>query len=184
MEKKTFSRAEQIKALTHPLRLRLMDLLRSGRELTATEAAELTGESVASCSFHLRQLAKFGVVEQAERRGRQKPWRARDVSLVLDAEGGDRDDLISAMAAARALLHQSLASLERFMAAAPDEDPEWVRSSHLHSAGYWMTREEYAALADDVQALVDRDAEGRTPGSAPEGARFVRFLSAQWVEQP
>ncbi|MFP3422024.1 winged helix-turn-helix domain-containing protein, partial [Bacillus sp. SIMBA_161] len=107
MEKKTFSRSEQIKALTHPLRLRLMDLLRSGRELTATEAAELTGESVASCSFHLRQLAKFGVVEQAERRGREKPWKARDITLVLDAEGGDREDLVSAMAGARALLQQS-----------------------------------------------------------------------------
>jgi len=184
MEKKTFSRSEQIKALTHPLRLRLMDLLRSGRELTATEAAELTGESVASCSFHLRQLAKFGVVEQAERRGREKPWKARDITLVLDAEGGDREDLVSAMAGARALLQQSLASLERFMAAAPDEDPEWVRSSHMHTAGYWMTRDEYAGLADEVQAVLDREQESRTPETAPEGSRFVRFLSAQWVEQP
>lgn len=182
MDTRTFSTVEQIKALTHPLRLRLLDLLRDGRELTATEAATATGESVASCSFHLRQLAKFGVVETGERRGREKPWKVSDTSLVLNAESGDRDGLIAAMAGARALLTQSLASLERFMMRAVDEDPEWVRHSHMYWTGYWVTNEEYADLAADVQDLLARDYESRTPETAPEGARHVRIMTAQWTD--
>src|SRR6478735_6747999 len=67
---------ERMRALAHPLRLRLLSLLDDEGEATATRCAEVTGESVASCSFHLRMLAKYGFVEPAERRGREKPWRA------------------------------------------------------------------------------------------------------------
>ncbi len=65
----------RMRALAHPLRLRLMELLGELGEATATTCADRTGESVASCSFHLRQLAKYGFVEAAEQRGREKPWR-------------------------------------------------------------------------------------------------------------
>src|SRR5262245_42047977 len=55
----------------------LIRLLRSRGPHTATQAAEATGESVATCFFHLRQLAKYGLVEQVEGdHGRAKPWRA------------------------------------------------------------------------------------------------------------
>src|SRR5919201_2302722 len=66
-----------LRALAHPLRLSLLGLLRSEGPLTATRAGELLGESAASCSFHLRQLAKYGLVEEAGGgTGRQRPWRA------------------------------------------------------------------------------------------------------------
>ena len=68
---------QRIRALTHPLRLELMDVLAEEGAATATRCAELTGESVASCSFHLRMLAKYGYIEPAERTGREKPWRLR-----------------------------------------------------------------------------------------------------------
>lgn len=46
------------------------------RTATATRCAELTGESVASCAYHLGILAKYGFVEPAEGgRGREKPWK-------------------------------------------------------------------------------------------------------------
>src|SRR5690606_31380155 len=65
----------RIRALAHPLRLELLDHLRDVGEATATECAAQVGESVASCSFHLRMLAKYGFLERAERRGKEKPWR-------------------------------------------------------------------------------------------------------------
>ena len=64
----------RIRALAHPLRLALLELLGDG-PATATECAASTGDSVASCSFHLRMLAKYGWIEPAERRGREKPWQ-------------------------------------------------------------------------------------------------------------
>ena len=54
-----------LRALAHPLRLSLLGMLRTEGPLTATRAGELLGESSASCSFHLRQLAKYGLVEEA-----------------------------------------------------------------------------------------------------------------------
>ncbi len=66
-----------LRALAHPIRLSLVGLLRIEGPLTATRAAELLGESSASMSFHLRQLAKYGMVEEAGGgKGRERPWRA------------------------------------------------------------------------------------------------------------
>src|SRR6202020_16347 len=66
-----------LRALAHPIRMSLVGMLRVHGPLTATKAAELLGESSASCSFHLRQLAKYGLVEEAGGgKGREGPWRA------------------------------------------------------------------------------------------------------------
>src|ERR1039457_7312615 len=53
--------------------------------LPATRAAELLGESSGTCSFHLRQLAKYGLVEEAGGgTGREKAWRATTTSTHWD----------------------------------------------------------------------------------------------------
>src|ERR1700736_5177120 len=66
-----------LRAVAHPVRLQLVGLLRREGPLTATQAAERLRQSPASCSFHLRQLAKHGLVEEAGGgRGRERPWRA------------------------------------------------------------------------------------------------------------
>ena len=66
-----------LRALAHPIRMSLVGLLRVHGPLTATRAGELLGESSASCSFHLRQLAKYGLVEEAGGgKGRERPWQA------------------------------------------------------------------------------------------------------------
>src|SRR5436305_8556002 len=63
-----------LRAMAHPIRLSLIGVLRREGPLTATQAGELIGESSASCSFHLRQLAKYGLVEEAGGgRGRERP---------------------------------------------------------------------------------------------------------------
>src|SRR5919108_2121595 len=69
-----------LRALAHPIRLALLGALRREGPLTATQAGALVGESAASCSFHLRQLAKYGLVEEAGGgRGRERPWRGPGV---------------------------------------------------------------------------------------------------------
>ena len=54
-----------LRALTHPVRLALLEALALEGPLTATAAGELIGESPTTCSFHFRQLAKYGFVEEA-----------------------------------------------------------------------------------------------------------------------
>ncbi|MFE5242472.1 MULTISPECIES: helix-turn-helix domain-containing protein [unclassified Streptomyces] len=66
-----------LKALTHPLRLKLLGLLRLHGPATASELAARTGESSASTSYHLRVLAKYAFVAEAEHRdGRERRWKA------------------------------------------------------------------------------------------------------------
>lgn len=185
MTERRITQTEQIKALTHSLRIRLLDLLRDGRELTATEAAEVTGESVASCSFHLRQLAKYGHVEPGERRGREKPWKAVAGSVKIDAESGDTEGLAATLAVGKTFLRESVRSLERWMDTAADDDLEWTHASHQRHAGFWATHEELAAVADEIDHVLDRFADrAADPSQRPSDARHLRFLSAFWSEGP
>lgn len=67
-----------MRALAHPTRLQIRELLDECGPLTATELAHRTGQSPANCSFHLRTLAKYGFIEEASGgRGRTRPWRIR-----------------------------------------------------------------------------------------------------------
>ena len=71
--------AATMRAIAHPVRLALLEALGRHGPLTATEAAEIIGESPSACSFHLRMLAKYGLVEDAGGgTGRRRPWRRTD----------------------------------------------------------------------------------------------------------
>jgi DNA-binding transcriptional ArsR family regulator len=70
--------AAGLRALAHPARLELLDLLRSHDALTATECAELIGSSPKSCSYHLRYLGRHGLVQEvpaARGDARERHWR-------------------------------------------------------------------------------------------------------------
>lgn len=69
--------ATAIKVLAHPLRSRLLSLLRSAGPATATSLANRIGTNTGATSYHLRKLAGVGLVEEeAGGRGRERPWRA------------------------------------------------------------------------------------------------------------
>jgi predicted ArsR family transcriptional regulator len=85
-EPPTVSDARRLRALTHPVRIALIGKLVLHGPLTATEAGELIGESPTTCSFHLRQLAKYGFVEEAGGgSGRARPWRMTTIGLSVTA---------------------------------------------------------------------------------------------------
>ena len=82
-----------MRAMAHPVRLALMEALNHHGQLTATEAAEHVGESPSNCSFHLRQLAKYGFVEEAEGgTGRRRPWRVGERRHAVHRRAGGRRD--------------------------------------------------------------------------------------------
>jgi DNA-binding transcriptional ArsR family regulator len=68
-----------LRALAHPLRSRLLGLLRLHGPATASQLGRAVGESSGSTSYHLRQLAAYGFVEEVEGEGtaRERWWRAR-----------------------------------------------------------------------------------------------------------
>src|SRR5690348_8450535 len=79
-----------IRALAHPLRLDLMELLGTIGPATAAHCGRTLGVSQASCSFHLRQLAKYGFVEEAEPGSdrRERRWQVPESRPTLRIAAG------------------------------------------------------------------------------------------------
>jgi|SRR5579875_1958563 len=167
-----------LRAMAHPTRLALIGVLRRDGPLTATQAGELIGESSASCSFHLRQLAKYGLVEEAGGgKGRERPWRATTLFTAMPdvAEGPEA-------AAASSLLSSVLAEryfegLSRWLQAKPDEPEEWQHAAHFGDTMLYVTADELLGLAGEVQAMMDRFLVRHTqPELRPPDARLVTVL--------
>ncbi len=100
--------AQELRALTHPVRLALLEVLSLEGPLTATEAGERIGESPTTCSFHLRQLAKYGFVEEAGGGGgRRRPWKLTRRGLSFSGEG-DAEQSIAAKELSNLLMQRWL----------------------------------------------------------------------------
>src|SRR3954447_27094394 len=124
-----------LRALAHPTRLELMGLLRRGGPLTATQAGEQMDESAACCSFHLRQLAKYGVVEEAGGgRGRERPWRATAISTEWAARGADEEADAAGTLLNRVVVERYLQSAIGWLERRGSEQPEWVEAAMISDA--------------------------------------------------
>jgi Helix-turn-helix domain len=168
-----------LRAYAHPIRMKLVGLLRTEGPLTATRAAELLGESSGTCSFHLRQLAKYGLVEEAGGgTGREKPWRATTTTTAWDVTGADTPEL----AAATGLLNTVIAEqyfewLTRWLEASPDEPPEWQDAALLGDRTLYLTADELAELGRQVKEMVAEYFERQVkPELRPPGSRPVSYL--------
>jgi len=175
-----------LRALAHPLRLSLLSLLRTEGPLTATRAGELLGESSASCSFHLRQLAKYGLVEEAGGgRGRERPWRATamftDVPTVADSPELDTASGLFRSLVAERYYEQMMAWLE----ARPDEPAEWQQAALFSDVLLYLTAAELTELGEQVDRLLDRYLDRMTqPELRPPGARLIGYIQVAAPHQP
>jgi hypothetical protein len=160
-----------LRALAHPTRLTLVGLLRREGPLTATRAGELTGESAASCSFHLRQLAKYGLVEEAGGgRGRERPWRATASftswpNVAPDPELAAAADLLSAV-----VVERLFERVIHWLDAKPSDPPEWQQAAHFGDSLLLLSSDELAELGREMQALLDRYADRPESGERRRAA--------------
>ena len=168
---------ERIRALAHPVRLELLDFLGTVEDATATQCAEHIGESVASCSFHLRMLHKYGYIERAESRGREKPWRVLPGGYDLRPQH-DLPSSITAVAEVAALhMVRETERVHAYLSSLGAEAPEWMEASTVTSASFWATAEETAQFSEDLRRLNERFAgRSENPALRPEGARQVRMF--------
>lgn len=165
---------KSIKALAHPARLAVIDELFAGRELTATECAEIAGLSPSAMSYHLRALEKVGIVERAEASGdgREHPWRAAGSKLTVTS-----DQSLVAFAAG-AIVGRTVADRLRegfaaWIARTPNEDPAWRDVGGISSALVWLTHDDAVGVEKAITDLIDTY-RGRSAGDHPDGARRVR----------
>jgi predicted ArsR family transcriptional regulator len=173
-----------LRAVAHPIRLQLVGLLRREGPLTATRAGELLGESPASCSFHLRQLAKYGLVEEAGGgRGRERPWRA--TALFTCWPGAARDPELAAASdlLSRVVAERYFEQLMRWIDVRAGERPEWQEAEVFGDRMLYLTSDELAELGRELDALLDRFTE-RTASRElrPDGSRLVTFIRAAFPQ--
>lgn len=170
---------QALRALAHPLRLQLLEYLQEVGTATATQAAEYTGESAASCSFHLRQLAKYGFIERAEGQGREKPWRAVVKGMVstLDKETPGADDAVIALAKVH-VGRQFNWALENL--AALRANPElyhWLERSLVSTQTTWLTPDELSAYNEELIALAEKYSGRELPDQRPADAQRVKIVT-------
>lgn len=166
----------RIRALAHPLRLRLLDLLDEHGPSTATRCAGLTGESVASCSFHLRTLARHGFVEPAERVGREKPWQVVGQGRRTRWDAEEPGSLRAVTELARITVERESARISEWLDRASAMPPEWLDASTMTRATFWATAEEMAELTAEIEGLAARfDGRAEDPALRPDGARSAHL---------
>lgn len=145
-----------LRALSHPVRLALLEALRDEGPLTATQAAERVGESASNCSFHLRTLAKYGFVEEDGRgSGRQRPWRAVEVPVVvpgseLDGPGGVAADALTVLLADRATQR-----FRAWMAGRGHYPSPWRGADFFSTIGLDLTAQELEQVGRALHAVLE-----------------------------
>jgi DNA-binding transcriptional ArsR family regulator len=171
----------QLKALAHPLRVQILDLLSTHGALTASRLADLVGESSGSTSYHLRQLAAHGFIEEAPELGsaRDRWWRASPEGWTLEGIEGFQDP--SSQRDAALVLDEfrrsRLEHLERWHRDGHRWGPEWIAASIDMTSRLILSRDEASRLRDELVATVDRwraEVGARSQGAPrPEDAAAV-----------
>ncbi|HEV2377907.1 MAG TPA: winged helix-turn-helix domain-containing protein [Streptosporangiaceae bacterium] len=168
-----------LRALAHPIRWKLIDVLASEGTATVTRCAERLGESTATCSYHLGILAKYGYIERAAGQGRDKPWQLVSSDLDLSASGLDPEQARASRAAADAFLDYEFARLKQSLHESDREPEEWQHAHKVMGATAWVTATEFQEMAAEVQRVMDSYAgHGRDLADRGAGAREVRLFAA------
>jgi hypothetical protein len=157
----------------HPVREALLDLIRRQGVLTATDAARELGGSTGLYSFHLRQLARHGVIEEAPApRGRVRPWRLAEPGAARPPEQPVSDAELSTVA--RGLEDESYQRWLEHRDAAPGR---WRRDEAFSEVLY-LTPDEMAGMAEVIRALIGQyqHREDR-PSARPAGAAPVAVVA-------
>src|SRR6478735_3177845 len=127
-----------MRALAHPTRLALLDHLHTVEHATATECAGAVGDSPSSCSYHLRALARWKFVEEAEGgAGRERPWRATAARIEFPSDGLESTVLRDALLREHEL------------------PPRWRRAAQTSSATLELTPTELEELGERFEELLD-----------------------------
>ena len=174
-----------MRALSHPVRLRILATLQSGGPATATVLAPVVGASPSVVSWHLRHLSSFGLVrdsEQSRTDGRQRWWAAvsRGFRFAMPSDGSDREsyELLAAQ------MFQQYEHVPRrwLRDVAPHLDEGWSRLASLANTRIVVSADELAAIDAAIEQVLApyvlrrNTADSTSTENAPPDARSVRIM--------
>jgi DNA-binding transcriptional ArsR family regulator len=163
-----------IRALAHPARLAVLDALNHGQTLTATEAAEVAGLSPSAMSYHLRALAKWGIVREADAGeqsdGRERRWVRAGSGLQFDAppRGAEAATAFIAMH----YLDETRSQMAHRLANQAREPAFWREHSIFAYREAWVTPDQALELGRIGEQIVDNSTRS---SERPAGARRMRL---------
>jgi DNA-binding transcriptional ArsR family regulator len=171
-----------LRALSHPVRLRMLGLLRSEGPSTASRLAERLGLNTGATSYHLRNLAQHGFVVDAPERGnaRDRWWQAAQQRTTTDndaaAERAEERDAIDAFAQAIAVVHTE--QLQRAVEERPLLPPQWWRTTSMSDWGLQLRTDDALQLRDQLHALIESFAQREVPPGTEGSGQMIYQIHA------
>ncbi|GAA3770314.1 helix-turn-helix domain-containing protein [Microbacterium kribbense] len=148
-----------LRALAHPLRVRIYDILSQYGPQTASSLAELTGESTGSTSYHLRALAKHDLIREAEGcgTGRERWWERPKGPISFGSAEGLKTP--SGLAATQFVLTEFFnrrhAQLMRYLEEGLRNPDDAEQNGMVTTATARLTPEQMADLTSRLTAVID-----------------------------
>ena len=174
--RRTITDPRALRALAHPLRLALLDHLMTFGPRTASECAQAVGSTPSNCSYHLRSLARYALVERVDAAdGRERPWQSTATGLQF-GRTEDPAFRLGADTIERALADRQVdeqATLEhRFLDGRDELPPAWREASMLSDYALRLAPGELRELGERLDALI-RPYIALTRQHAPEDSAIV-----------
>ncbi|WP_051442437.1 helix-turn-helix domain-containing protein [Saccharomonospora iraqiensis] len=171
-----------LRALSHPTRWKLIELLTLEPTATATQCADFTGESVASCSYHLNMLAKYGFTTQAESgQGREKPWKLVRYDQSWTTESTDPEVVLAAETVTEVFFDHELDRIKEYNRRRDREPEQWRRHTSSKATITYLTADELEEVDQALQEIFDRFQDRlENPDLRPEGSRAVGLFLASY----
>lgn len=166
-----------MRALAHPARLAILEHL-SLNEVgaTATECAEVVGLSPSATSYHLRALARAGMIVEGPSRGdgRERVWQRKHTNYTVSGEfDANAEDIAAETAMAESVLAHQNDRVRRYLAVARDEgEYEWYQAVMITDQTLVMTAAELSDLIEKIDELT-QPFERRLRKDPPKGSRNV-----------
>lgn len=174
-----------IKALAHPLRIRILDELAMFGPHTASGLGERLGESSGATSYHLRQLEKHRLVQEVEGRGTARErWWERTPEPISTPDPSRLAPGSAERLATQLVTDEWIRARERnhheFLAAGETVfGSAWVDASTTDTTNLRLTRDELRSLVVELEATIDRAIAAHrtdpTPGALPVQIQLAAF---------
>ncbi|TXN31406.1 ArsR/SmtB family transcription factor [Lacisediminihabitans profunda] len=187
---------ESLKALAHPLRVHIVDMLSTYGSFTASGLADRLGESSGATSYHLRQLEKHGFVREVQGKGtgRERWWERTPVGINLSSREMKETTATPVGRAASDLVIQEWKRsrarvLDDFLERGPDLLPDaWLDVSTVSTMNTRLTREQMNELLEAWIALygeyIEKYKGQEVPGARPVQIHFDAFPVVDGEETP
>jgi DNA-binding transcriptional ArsR family regulator len=165
-----------IRALAHPVRLELQAVIGRSGKITAADAARQLGISHGLASHHLRQLAKYGFVEQvAGADNRARPWQLVATSTSWRGADSSPDGAAAINVLEQVIAERAMSGFFDWQRRRSTWSTTWRDHSGVGRSTVYLTEAEFAEVIEAIDAVVMRyveqrpidDVSARPTGSVP-----------------